>query len=248
MYSELCNWCFTQLEHKYVCFSSNSCRVLHGENAIGTNKRACKLRGGLASTSALAITKRIIDIMLNFFFNPLTIQVFEEAHLLGSGISQEQNINDSIIWRIAEGQGASEECTLRQGSENQHLSHTSAYFRGFLHLSQDCTVLLSWAGFGHTKKSRVFPTVLQGRVQSNFPFTSQKKKKKRFSNSLKSQCLQVSLCLKSGPTQQESLTFESSKWNALHQVHNSGIHYLYHTKKRIFNSLAVLKTRRILKY
>lgn len=178
MYSELCNWCFTQLEHKYVCFSSNSCRVLHGENAIGTNKRACKLRGGLASTSALAITKRIIDIMLNFFFNPLTIQVFEEAHLLGSGISQEQNINDSIIWRIAEGQGASEECTLRQGSENQHLSHTSAYFRGFLHLSQDCTVLLSWAGFGHTKKSRVFPTVLQGRVQSNFPFTSQKKKKK----------------------------------------------------------------------
>lgn len=68
MYSELYNQCFDQLEHNSICFSSNSCLAFQEKKkAIIAIKKACKVRGRLASTPALDITKRIIDIMLNLF-------------------------------------------------------------------------------------------------------------------------------------------------------------------------------------
>lgn len=67
MYSGPCKQRFDQLEHKSICFSTKSCLVFQGKKAIDTIEKACKARARLASTFALDITKRIIDIMLNLF-------------------------------------------------------------------------------------------------------------------------------------------------------------------------------------
>lgn len=60
------------------------------------------------------------------------IQVFEEAQLLGSGISQDQNIHDSIIGEELQKVGVTlKDATLSKASENQHLPHHSPYFEIF---------------------------------------------------------------------------------------------------------------------